>query len=62
MENRLRWFKHIQQRPVSTPIKKSYLVNIEGSVRRLGAAKLTLNENSEKSHDKLWFNSRYCAR
>ena len=40
-ENRLRWFGHVKRRPLSAPVRKSDLINIDGSARGRGRPKLT---------------------
>ena len=32
-ENRLRWFDHIQRRPINAPVRKSGVIHIEGNTR-----------------------------
>ena len=51
-ENRLRWFCHIQRRPINAPVKKSYAIHIEGNARGRGRPKLTWVEIIKK--DLVW--------
>ena len=40
-ENQLRWFGHIQWRPIHAPFRKSDAIHIEGNAKRQGRPKLT---------------------
>ena len=40
-ENRLRWFGHIQRRPINDPDRKSGAIHIEGNAKGRGRPKLT---------------------
>ena len=40
-ENRLRWFGHIQRRPIEVVVKKCNIVTIDGSIRRRDTLRLT---------------------
>ena len=40
-ENHLRWFRHIKHWPLSAPVRKNDLVNIDDSPRDRGRPKLT---------------------
>ena len=39
-EIRLRWFGHIQKRPINAPVRKSDAIHIEGNARGRGRPKL----------------------
>lgn len=47
-ENRLRWFGHVQRRPLTAPVRKSDIVQIEGNARGRGRPKLTWVELVKK--------------
>ena len=51
-ENRLRWFDHIQRRPINAPVRKSDAIHIEGNARERGRPKLTWIEIIKK--DLVW--------
>ena len=51
-ENRLRWFGHIQRRPINVPVRKSDVIHIEGNDRGRGRPKLTWIEIIKK--DLVW--------
>ena len=40
-KNRLRWFGHIQRKPLDAPVSKSDLLTIHGNARGRGRPKLT---------------------
>ena len=40
-ENRLRWFGHVQQRPMIAPVRWSETIQVEGARRTRGRPKLT---------------------
>ena len=39
-ENWLRWFEHIQRKPLDAPVRKSNLLTIHGNARDIGRPKL----------------------
>ena len=47
-ENRLRWFGHIQQKPLDAPVMKNDLLTIHGNARGRGRPKLTWIEIIKK--------------
>ena len=47
-ENRLRWFGHIQRKPLNAPIRKSDLLTIQGNARGRRRPKLTWTEIIKK--------------
>ena len=47
-ENRLRWFGHIQRKPLDAPIRKNDLLTIYGNARGWGRPKLTWIEIIKK--------------
>ena len=47
-ENQLRWFGHIQRRPLDDPVRKSDLLTIYGNARGRGRPKLTWIEIIKK--------------
>ena len=53
-ENQLRWFGHIQSKPINVPIRKSEAIHIEGNVRGRGRPKLTWVEIIKKYFVWLW--------
>ena len=50
-KNRLRWFSHIQRRPINAPVWKSDAIHFEGNARGRGRPKLTWVEIIKKT----WF-------
>lgn len=40
-ESRLRWFGHVQRRPMTTPMKWSETIQVEGARRTRGRPKFT---------------------
>ena len=40
-ESRLRWFGHVQQRPMTVPVRWSETIQVEGARRTRGRPKLT---------------------
>ena len=40
-ESQLRWFGHIQRRPINAPVRKSDAFHIQGNARGRGSLKLT---------------------
>ena len=51
-ENRLRWFDHIQRRPMNALVRKCDSIHIEGNARGRGRPKLTWVEIIKK--DLVW--------
>ena len=40
-ESRLRWFGHVQRRPMTAPMRRSETIQVEGAKRTRGRPKLT---------------------
>ena len=40
-ESRLRWFGHVQRRPMTAPVRRSETIQVEGARRNRGRPKLT---------------------
>ena len=40
-ESRLRWFRHVQRRPMTAPVRRSETIQVEGARRTRGRPKLT---------------------
>ena len=40
-ESRLRWFGHVQRRPMTAPVRRSETIQVEGARRNKGRPKLT---------------------
>ena len=47
-ENRLRWFGHVQRKPLDAPVRKSDLLTIHGNAKGRGRPKLTLTKIIKK--------------
>ena len=53
-ETRLRWFGHVERRPVMAPLRKSFAIQVEGPSRGRGRPKTTwmevINSDLKKFH------------
>ena len=49
-ENRLRWFGHIQRRPINTPVRKSDAIHIEDNARGRGRPKWETKINLDRDN------------
>jgi hypothetical protein len=43
-ESHLRWFGHVQRRAINAPVRKSELIQVEGTKKGRGRPKITLIE------------------
>ena len=48
MENRLRWFEHVERRPVDSVVRREYQIERSQTVRERGRPRKTIREVIKK--------------
>ena len=46
----LRWFGHVQRRTINAPMKRSELIQVDGTKKRSGRQKIIIHRSGKKEH------------